>query len=58
MGLIVQKYIQGRKEQASGGFLQIKVERKNNIPTLTFLFFDEKGKELYKEEKVVNLSKE
>lgn len=42
-GLIQQYYIQGTKESASGGFLWVDVQRKNDIPVATFRFYDEKG---------------
>ena len=50
-GLIKQFYIQGESESASGGFLFFEVERKNNIPTAAFKFYDELGKLLYQENK-------
>jgi len=52
--LIKQPYIQGTPEEASGGFLHFKVERKSDIPTATFSFYDEKGKLLYEEIKQRN----
>jgi len=46
-GKIKQLYVQGTKEQASGGFLMIKVERVEEQPVASFLFYDEKGSLLY-----------
>ena len=45
--LIEQKYVQGRPEQATGGFLQIKVALRDNQSELAFNFYDEKGQQLY-----------
>ena len=47
-GLIRQPYVQGKREEASGGFLQIKVKRVlENKPIANYSFFDEKGNLLY-----------
>ncbi len=45
--LIEQKYVQGRPEQATGGFLHITVNVKSGQSELAFNFYDEKGQQLY-----------
>ena len=51
--LIQQPYVQGKPEEASGGFLKIDVYRNNDdIPQLDFSFYDEKGKLNYSHTKV------
>lgn len=43
---IIQYYIQGKSEEASGGFLNVKLKA-GNKPELHFLYFDENGSLLY-----------
>jgi len=50
-GLIRQFYLQDSPETASGGFLEITVERVENAPVVHFRFFDEKGRLQYEVEK-------
>lgn len=51
--LIQQPYVQGKPEQASGGFLHVGASRNTQgIPELVFSFYDEKGNLLYQEKKV------
>jgi alkaline phosphatase D len=50
-GLIVQHFIEGTPEEASGGFLLVTVERESGVPTATFRFFEEHGKLLYEVKK-------
>lgn len=45
-GRIKQFYIQGSSEEASGGFLNMKISS-GEIPLLKFLFYDENGSLLY-----------
>ncbi|NJN26161.1 MAG: alkaline phosphatase [Cyclobacteriaceae bacterium] len=45
-GKIIQYYIQGTEEQASGGFLLVKIAL-DSIAKLQFQFYDEQGKMLY-----------
>lgn len=47
--LIKQFYVQDDSESATGGFLLFEVERKNEIPTAAFKFYDEKANLLYQE---------
>ena len=50
--LIKQVYVQGKADEASGGFLKVSVKRKNlHSPMLIFSYFDEKGKLLYSHKK-------
>ncbi len=51
-GRIRQFYIQDSPETASGGFLEITVERVGESPLARFRFFDEKGKLQYELEKL------
>jgi alkaline phosphatase/alkaline phosphatase D len=46
-GLIQQPYVQGTREQASGGFLMVSVEYDGGQAQAHFRFFDEKGTLLY-----------
>ena len=47
-GLIQQPYVQGKKEEATGGFLQVRVKRsQEKNPVAICSFFDEKGNLLY-----------
>lgn len=46
-GLIKQPYVQGTKEQASGGFLMVTVGTEEGKPTVHFRFYDENGLLLY-----------
>lgn len=50
---IMQYYNQGTSEEASGGFLNVKV-KPGNIPELHFRYFDEKGTLLYSTIKKAN----
>jgi alkaline phosphatase/alkaline phosphatase D len=50
-GLIVQHYIEGTPEVASGGFLLVTVEQESGVPTATFSFYEEHGKLLYETKK-------
>ncbi len=45
-GKIIQYYIQGKKEEASAGFLTVK-NKTGDVPELHFLFFNEHGNLLY-----------
>ena len=45
--LLKVPYIQG-KGDASGGFLQVKVESVKDTARASFIFYDERGKRLYK----------
>lgn len=49
--LIKQLYIQGTKESATGGFLEMSLKLEEASPKLIFRFFDEKGASLYTVEK-------
>jgi len=42
-GEIQQLYVQGKPEEASGGFLKIDLQYDAQEPSLHFNFFDEKG---------------
>jgi alkaline phosphatase D len=46
-GRIKQHYIQGTREQATGGFLWMEVLYEDQNPRLRFVFYDDLGKELY-----------
>ena len=48
--LIKQPYVHGTKEEATGGFLFFKVEHVEDVPTLSFVFYDEKGTVLYQKQ--------
>lgn len=50
-GEIQQLYVQGKPEEASGGFLKIDLEYIELQPSLLFSFFDERGKLNYAVEK-------
>ncbi len=50
-GEIMQYYIQGTPEEASGGFLLIK-NQSGEVPELHFEFYDEHGKLLYNNTKI------
>lgn len=50
-GKIVQHYIQGTAEDASGGFLQIQ-NRNAEVPELHFNYYNELGELLYKTSKI------
>lgn len=50
-GLIVQHFIEGTPEEASGGFLLVTVERESGVPTATFSYYEEHGKLLYEVKK-------
>ncbi len=52
-GKILQHYVQGTPEEASGGFLTVKVVP-GDRPELQFLFYDEHGSQLYSETKTAN----
>ncbi|NND05059.1 MAG: alkaline phosphatase [Saprospiraceae bacterium] len=43
-GEIQQLYVQGKPQEASGGFLKIDLQFLEQVPSLKFSFFDERGK--------------
>ncbi len=47
-GLIKQIYVQGTPEEASGGFLMVRIDRDSGVSRAIFSFYDEKGVLLYK----------
>ena len=52
-GLITQHYVQGTSEQATGGFLYLKVSP-GESPKLVFNYYDEQGELLYSTSKVAD----
>jgi len=54
LGEIIQFYIQGTAESASGGFLLVSVEPNDGAPQTKFSFYDEKGTMLYEVNKKVS----
>ena len=50
-GKIKQYYVQGTKPEATGGFLHVSIDHRDELPKLNFSFYDDEGVLLYAVEK-------